>query len=91
MEGQLHVKDVFSSKELGCSDVYPSQARVTSSDRVAHGLEHVRYGLKAKDVVHGSQLFVLAYKHLGPKHSIKIGDIDEVGVRSNITFICKES
>lgn len=91
VRGQFHVNDILSSKELECSDIYSSQARVTNFDCVAHILECVRDGLKVEDEVHGSQLFFCVYEHLGPQHPFEVSNVDETEVRSNAPFICKEN
>lgn len=60
------MNDVLSGKELGLSDVYPSQASVASSDCVAYVLKCVGDGLEAEDEMHGSQLSICTYEHLEP-------------------------
>ena len=37
-----------------------------------------------------SQLFVLAHKHLGSQHPVKIWNVDKVGIESHVSFICQK-
>lgn len=39
----------------------------------------------------GSQLSVLAHKHLGPQHPVEIEDVDKVDVGRYVSFIYKNS
>ena len=51
---QVNLHNVFSGKETGDQDVYPSQPRIACPYHVADILKLVLQGLKVKDEVDGS-------------------------------------
>lgn len=63
---------------------------------MAHFLELIRQGLEVKDEVDNSQDEVdnsqwpiFTHKHFRPQHLVKACEVDEVAIRSYVSFICK--
>ena len=72
MGRQLNLHNVFSGQESRHRDVNSSQPRIILSNRVTHVLKLVRQRLEVEDKMNGSQLSILAQKHLGSQHLIEI-------------------